>query len=227
MNEKHVNIHEAINAVMQEVGYVQKQRTAGLNYSYAGEAALIEALRPVMVAHGIYCYPVGYDNLAQTEYMTKNGAPMTRTTLRATFRFQHSDTFVDAQIYGESADSGDKSVNKAMTDAYKYVLRQTFCIETGDDPDNFASQPKTYANTPVSHSSPTPKVIQKPAEMPLDLAESETNSKGELYINIDTETLTHMVNTMAKMLKKPETTAEQAEEYNRKIAAAKAIIASR
>jgi hypothetical protein len=40
---------------------------------------------------------------------------------------------------GEGLDRGDISINKAATSAYKYALRQTFCIETSDDPDNFSS----------------------------------------------------------------------------------------
>ncbi len=235
--QQHENVFQAINAIMSEVGYVKKQRAANLNYSYAGEAALIEAVRPAMVSHGVFCYATSYDNVVQSEYTTTKGSAMTRTTLRATVRFQHeSGSFIDVQSVGEGADSGDKSLNKAMTGAYKYALRQTFCIETGDDPDKYPSE---QVKQPVSHSITPAKVTPEPVNdtvqlheiaqigMPLDLAESETNSKGELYINIDTETLTHMVNTMVKMLKKPETTAEQAEEYNRKIAAARAIIASR
>lgn len=235
--QQHENVFQAINAIMSEVGYVKKQRAANLNYSYAGEAALIEAVRPAMVFHGVFCYVSNYDNVMQSEYTTTKGSSMTRTTLRATVRFQHeSGSFIDVQSVGEGADSGDKSLNKAMTGAYKYALRQTFCIETGDDPDKYPSEP---VKQPISHSITTPKpevkVEVSPVQlhetaqisMPLDLAEAETNSKGELYVNIDTDTLTHMINTMVKMLKKPETTAEQAEEYNRKIAAAKAIIASR
>ena len=35
---------------------------------------------------------------------------------------------------------GDKSQNKALTVAKKYALRQTFCIATGDDPENESSE---------------------------------------------------------------------------------------
>ncbi len=237
---KHNSIHEAIAAVMSEVGYVRKQRASGLNYSFAGETALIEALRPAMVAHGIYCYAFACDSVERDEYTTAKGSQMFRTTLRMTVRYQNANgdpnDYIDTQAYGEGADTGDKSLSKAMTGAYKYSLRETFCLETGDDPDKYPSEPVKHT---ISHSITTPKPETKPINdtvqlhekaeigMPLDLAEAETNSKGELYVNIDTETLTRMVNTMAKLLKKPETTAEQAEDYNRKIAAAKAIIASR
>ena len=68
--KKSTNIHEAINAVMQEVGYVRKQSSGDLNYTYAGERALIQALRPAMVEHGIYVYPSGIDNLRLETYKT-------------------------------------------------------------------------------------------------------------------------------------------------------------
>src|SRR3990167_1905296 len=53
---------------------------------------------------------------------------------------------------------GDKSVNKAMTGMLKYALRQTFLIETGDDPD---TAPSAQDLTPragrrTSRSQPTP-----------------------------------------------------------------------
>ena len=34
---EHKNIHEAINAVMSEVGYVRKQKSDQLKYTYLGE----------------------------------------------------------------------------------------------------------------------------------------------------------------------------------------------
>lgn len=164
MTTKHENIHQALAAVMEEVGYVKKQRSAGLNYSYAGEAALIEALRPAMVEHGVMVYVKRYFNLAQTEYETSKGSRMTRTIMQAVVTFQHeSGTFIDVESAGEGADSGDKSVNKAMTGAYKYALRQTFCIETGDDPDKYPSDPgKAIGSQP---KPPQPTVEHISAEL--------------------------------------------------------------
>lgn len=140
---KHANVYEAIIAVMNEVGYVKKQRGANISYTYAGEAALIGALRPAMVEHGIFMYVLFVDNLVQDGYTTSKGNDMNRTILRSTIRFQHEGgTYIDVMSAGEGADSGDKSLNKALTGAYKYALRQTFCIETGDDPDKHPSEPR-------------------------------------------------------------------------------------
>lgn len=149
------DIHEAINNVMQEVGYVKKQKGANLSYTYAGESALISALRPAMVEHGIYMHVLKIENVTRESYVSKNGAAMTNTVISATIRLAHiSGTFIDVASTGEGSDAGDKSANKAMTGLYKYAMRQTFCIETGDDPDKFASEEKR---------------IEKPAkELPLD-----------------------------------------------------------
>jgi len=135
------NIHEAILEVMGKVGYVQKQRGKNLNYSYAGEAALIAALRPEMIECGIYSHvtDISYE---RSSYQTSKGTTMNTTVVRGSMRFTHaaSDTSVDSFAIGEGADVGDKSASKAMTGFLKYALRQTFLIETGDDPDKYPSE---------------------------------------------------------------------------------------
>ena len=136
------NIHTAINKVMQEVGYVQKEKAGGLPYSFAGEAALIKAIRPHMVDNGIIMYVAGIPKIDSEIFTTTKGTAMNRVSLIAKIRFQHtgSETGIDVYEAGEGMDAGDKATNKALTSAYKYALRQTFIIETGDDPDK---QPST------------------------------------------------------------------------------------
>jgi len=130
-------IHEAIAAIYGDVGYVQKERGQGLNYSFASEKALIEAIRPHMTARAVYVSVPSVHDVRYDSYPTRNGGEMQVCRLVATVRFTHapSATHIDVMSIGEGADVGDKSANKAMTAAYKYALRQTFCIETGDDPD--------------------------------------------------------------------------------------------
>jgi hypothetical protein len=47
---------------------------------------------------------------------------------------------MDGEALGEGSDVGDKATNKAMTDAYKYFLRQLFMIAGGADPDRTSSE---------------------------------------------------------------------------------------
>jgi hypothetical protein len=145
------NIHTAISKVMEDVGYVKKTKGANLNYTFAGEAALISALRPAMVENGIYMHVLKVEETRRESYTTKNGTAMVNTVVSAMVRFVHapSGSFIDVAALGEGSDAGDKSANKAMTGLYKYALRQTFCIETGDDPDGHKPEGKAPEHKPV------------------------------------------------------------------------------
>lgn len=136
------NIHTAINSVMQAVGYVKKEKGANLAYTYAGESALIQALRPSMVANEIYMHIAEIKNVEREQYTTAKGTQMINTVMTGVVRFTHapSKTSVDVWATGEGSDAGDKSANKALTGMFKYALRQTFMIETGDDSDKHASE---------------------------------------------------------------------------------------
>lgn len=137
------NIDEAIAAVYATVGFVPKTKGNGdIKYSYAGEAAIIEKVRPAMVENGIVVRVLEVLEYALDTYTTKSGSVMNQTTLRAKVRFTHapSQSFVDCEALGQGADTGDKSANKAMTGAFKYAIRQTFMLETGDDPDDTSSK---------------------------------------------------------------------------------------
>lgn len=152
--------------VMAQVPYVQKRKTPGLNYSFAGEAAIIEKLHPAMEAAGLAFAPTGCTILFQEAYTTKNGAAMNRVIVQATYTLTHADSGQSEalQTLGEGSDSGDKATSKALTSALKYALRQAFLIETGDDPDETPSVQQErapaaphprHATDPVAAPAPT------------------------------------------------------------------------
>jgi hypothetical protein len=128
--------------VMASVPYIQKERKPGLNYSFAGEAAIIEKLHPAFREAGLVWAVTGCEVVASEQYSTKSGASMNRVMVKATYSLTHAESGQAEQIQavGEGADSGDKATSKAMTSALKYALRQTFLIETGDDPDHTPSE---------------------------------------------------------------------------------------
>lgn len=141
---EHKNIHEALLAVMQDIGYVQKDgHMKHGDYKYASESAFIQAVRPKLIEHGIIVYPAGSSsyNFARDTYETKSGGSMNMTLIRQGYKFVHvpSSTEIYVQTFGMGADAGDKASGKAMTNALKYALRQTLLIETGDDPDYTSS----------------------------------------------------------------------------------------
>ena len=166
------NIHEAILEVMASVGYVQKETNTALRYSYASEAALIRALRPAMVKNGIFCYVLDIPSTHQDTFETAKGSIMNRTLSHGVVRFVHAltDTFIDVHAVGEGMDTGDKSANKAATGLLKYALRQTFLIETGDDPDATSSDEQ---ERPMAHHFPGLPIPTGKATTPKTLTAEE------------------------------------------------------
>lgn len=159
---EHKNIYEALHEAYKTTGYVQKtgkvkSKTGSVNYNYAGEADLIEALRPALVENNIvfYCSDINIIE-EKTEVSIKewNGKETKTNQYHIsgifTFTFHHtlSDTKLEAKSLGKGVDTGDKAEYKAMTGALKYALRQTFVIETGDDPDKQPSEEQ------ISHEKP-------------------------------------------------------------------------
>lgn len=137
------SLAEAMSRVWARVRYVQKDKRmiGGGSYTYVSDAALIDAIRPELVVEGIVFAPVGMEPLAVEVFENKNGSRQNRVLLRVTYRFTHAATgqTLDVVTCGEGMDVGDKATNKAMTAAAKYCLRQSFCVETGDDPDDTPS----------------------------------------------------------------------------------------
>jgi hypothetical protein len=134
-------------AVMAECPYVQKHKTAGLTYSFAGEADLIASLRPALLRHGLSVAPVKVTILEQGRYQTVKGSLLNHVLVAVTYRLTHaaSGEAEECEVLGEASDAGDKAAPKALTGAMKYFLRQTFLIETGDDTDRHSSDDQEAA----------------------------------------------------------------------------------
>lgn len=126
----------ALNAVMLEVGYVQKDKKNDFhNYRYAGEESLLTVLRPVMVKHGLVLIP----SLDGEPTIDPNGN--THLIMAYTLAHISGATWPEKiRVPGCGNDKnkngiGDKGTYKALTGANKYLLFKLFQIATGDDPE--------------------------------------------------------------------------------------------
>lgn len=127
-------IIRALNAVMQEVDYVQKSGSNDFhNYKYASEADVLDRLRPSMVKHGLVLIP----SIAQVSNIDAYG----NTTVTVQYTLAHiggavwPEKIVAAGCGGDKNRNGvgDKGLYKAITGANKYLLFKLFQIETGND----------------------------------------------------------------------------------------------
>lgn len=166
------NIGAAKIRIMRDAPYIQKTKAKDLNYTFAGEAAIIEKLHELFVREGVHITPIDIEVLFKEEYKTRSGAVMNRMIIRGKYRFSHvaSGTADEVVVLGEGADAGDKATPKALTGAYKYALREWLLIQTGDDPDNDPSEAKAppqqqgYPQQPGYHQQPP--AFQQPQQPP-------------------------------------------------------------
>jgi len=161
-------IYQAIANVMADVGAVGKDATNTFDkYKYRSIDAVMNAMHPAMAKHRIFVTP---EVLEQTreERESKDGSKRllySVTKVRYTF-FTDDGSSVSAVVIGEGSDRGDKSMNKAMSAAFKYALFQVFCIPTEEMIDSEAdSSDLTQKPTNSRNEEPTP-VEAKPAAFP-------------------------------------------------------------
>lgn len=130
-------IATALHAVMEACGYVQKTgKNQFHGYKYAGEADLLDKLRPAMVHHGLLLLPSGKSVTGPDEHGN--------VTVAIEYTLAHRDgdiwpeklvAFGCGNDRAKNGSVGDKGVYKALTGANKYLLFKLFQIETGDDPE--------------------------------------------------------------------------------------------
>lgn len=150
-------IAAALHQVMSAVGYIQKTgHNKFHNYKYAGEADLLEKLRPAMLEAGLLLIP----SVTSVSPIDEHGN--TTVTLEYTLAHKDGDIWphkIGAAGTGNDKNSkggvGDKGTYKALTGANKYLLFKLFQIETGDDPEEAAEADHAPTRAPAK-----PKVVE-------------------------------------------------------------------
>ena len=133
----------AITGIMKAIPIVGKdQKNEQQGYNYRGIDTLQAVLNPQLVKFGVVILP-RMVKLTREEFTTAKGSLMNRAIVDVEFDLLAEDGSSKTVCFpGEAMDSGDKSVNKAMTMAYRTMGYHTFCIpkweflDTENDPDS-------------------------------------------------------------------------------------------
>lgn len=149
-----MNIYQRMSAITQEISTVAKNLMVGegkSKYKAVGEADVLAAVKPIEAKYGVYSYPVirtVIDSGEMTSVSEYNGnrKETKRLFLRVetVYRFvnvDQPDEYIDLTTYGDGVDTQDKAPGKAMTYSDKYALLKAYKIQTGEDPDQQASEP--------------------------------------------------------------------------------------
>ena len=134
-------IYASLAAVSQEVGAVKKTGwNTNQNFAFRGIDAVVNAVQPVLVKHGVIVYPT-VKSARYEDVLTSQSKRSTACRVRVTYTFVDSSdgSSVMAKVVGEAWDTSDKATTKAMSVAFRTALLQTLCLPTDEpDPDSFS-----------------------------------------------------------------------------------------
>lgn len=155
-----LQVFKAINSVQASLvkeGIAKDRRNAQQGYNFRGIDDIYNTLSGLLAENGLCILPEVLER-TQVERVTQKGGVMFYTSVKVRYTLVSSvDGSSFATVtFGEAMDSADKSTNKAMSAAYKYMCLQVFCIPTEGDNDADGTTPDTLKpQKPVS--APAPK----------------------------------------------------------------------
>lgn len=135
-------IYGALGAVMKQVGAVKKgDRNKSQGYVFRGIDAVVNAVYPAFVEHGVVVFPNVRDFQYGTVEVGKDRTVMghARVVVEYTFTSTEDGSAVTASAAGEAFDSGDKATPKAMSVALRTALLQSLMLPTDEpEPDSYS-----------------------------------------------------------------------------------------
>ena len=138
-------IYSALANIMSKVTHIGKNKTnQQQSFKYRGIDDVMNELHGLFAENSVVILPSVKD-IKQDERTNSKGTLLFYTKLTVQYDFTASDgSSVSTVAIGEAMDSGDKSTNKAMSVALKYIILQMFLIPTEDmkDPDGDAHSVK-------------------------------------------------------------------------------------
>lgn len=136
-------IYKAISEAMKACDAVGKDsKNPQQGYKYRGIDAVMNAINPALTKAQIFAAPEVLE-MTREERTTNRGGNIIYSIAKVKYTFYAPDgSNVSATVVGEGMDSGDKSMNKAMSAAFKYALFQVFCIPTEEMIDSETDSPE-------------------------------------------------------------------------------------
>lgn len=132
-------IYAAINAIQGElakIGISKDRKNREQGYSFRGIDDVYSALAPLLAKYEVCVFPHVQERIVH-ERTTAKGTVLFYTTLKVEYELVSAQdgSIQTCSAYGEAMDTADKSTNKAMSAAYKYMCLQVFCIPTEGEND--------------------------------------------------------------------------------------------
>lgn len=126
------NIFVALAAINRDIVAVTKDnKNEAQNFQFRGIDDFYNVLHDIFAAHGVVTVPEVLEMHFEVKGKNAKGNDIHSARVRTKYNFIATDgSKVESVGVGEAYDFGDKALNKAQSNAHKYVLAQTFLIPT-------------------------------------------------------------------------------------------------
>lgn len=177
------NIYQRINAVMQEIDYIKKDKKisgGGANYSAVSHDQVTAMVRDSLVKHGIMIYPEQVRSEVLVARDKSKDIAMMLYEGEYKIHFVNIDDGQDrvtVQIVGHANDNGDKAPGKAVTYATKSAILKVFAIETGENDES-----RNYKEPEVVYA--TPEQVSKFYDLIAATSSDETTVLNHACLNV-------------------------------------------
>ena len=146
-----VSVQAALAHVVADLPAIGKDGKAAAQqggYAYRGIEQITGHVQPLFAKYGVVVVPAVQS--VHVDHLTVNNKPWTDTRLVVNYTIVGPDgSKLEATTVGIGRDNADKGANKAMSQAFKYLLLQLLCIsDTADDTDgqtHEADAPPTFS----------------------------------------------------------------------------------
>jgi hypothetical protein len=144
-----------IQAALAKSGVAKGRVNQQQKFPYRGVDDIYAALAPLMAENEVIILPTVIDRTV-SERVTERGTKMSFVAVDVKYAFVGAaGDRVEARMFGEAMDSGDKATAKALSMAFKSCMVQVFSIPTeGDnDPDAVTHEPSIETNRPIPETN--------------------------------------------------------------------------
>ena len=120
------NIYTKMHSVMANAGYVQKEKSKGMPYTFASHNAITEVVSKELQRVGLIILPFVKEHM-------HDGNQHKVVMAAKIIDIDTKEEIVVGDFPGIGNDNQDKGYGKAISYAYKYILQKLFMLDIGDD----------------------------------------------------------------------------------------------
>lgn len=130
------NAVSQITDSLSKTGIAKGRKAPGLGYEYRGIDDVYNALSSRLGAHKL-CIAPNVVSCERTAITTRNGSKAAHVLLTVNYSVTSGvdGSSFNSSVISEAIDTSDKALNKAMSNAYKNLAFQLFCIPVGPQND--------------------------------------------------------------------------------------------